>query len=115
MDKIFKTKIFIAVPGNPQQKIVGTAYYDTIKYQDKLWLVPGWLDTPSAGMSKPERLICLDGLTYEESPNDPRGDYVLNDPVPTFVLNGRIPPELVDMFGVILGPDILFPSRFGGN
>jgi len=63
----------------------------------------------------PRRIICLDGLTYEESPNDPQCDYVLTDPVPKFVLDGQTPPELRDTFGVIEGPDILFPIAFGSN
>jgi hypothetical protein len=84
-----------------------------IKYQDMLWLVPKWIDSPSEGTTQPERIICMDGQPYQ--PGGRIGekifDYTLNRPIPTAVLYGPDPSQAAGGFVVELIPDIKLRRR----
>jgi hypothetical protein len=40
---------------------------DVIEHDNKLWLVPQWLDIPAAGVSKPARIIWMDTLPHQKN------------------------------------------------
>jgi hypothetical protein len=77
--KIFQT--FIVEEGGGQIFTM-----DTIEHEEKLWLVPGWIEYPDAGYKVPERLICLDGLRYQTLRNN-KADFAVNVPIPRAVLS----------------------------
>ena len=104
---VLKTLLFFSEDEN------GIIYrVDTIKYTGKIWLVPGWIDNPKAGWRIPERIICLEGLPYEETPGG-SADFLLNGGIPRSVFNGQILPELKNQYTVIEKPDIRFPAIGG--
>lgn len=81
---------------------------DTIEHEGKLWLVPGWIDSPSEGWSSPERIILLDELPHQRmAPGNP-ADWVLNCPMPKAVFAGQIPKQSPYRFVVLERPDIKF-------
>jgi len=45
----------------------GMSVLDTIEHEGRKWLVPFWLTDESSGLSKPERIICLDLLPHQKS------------------------------------------------
>ena len=86
---------------------------DTIEHEGKMWLVPSWLDNPVAGHRIPERLILLDVLPHQKTPDGP-ADFVLSPGIPKSVFDGEVLPQPGDGFVVIEVPeDIQFPA-FGG-
>ena len=98
--KIFKTLVPIEN---------GIFSFDTIEYEDKLWLVPEWLDgTPKKGYSKPARIICMSSL--EQSGSFEENDYVLKHPIPKAVLDGNVPKGLENKYVVIENPAIIFDT-----
>ena len=64
---------------------------DVIEHEGKLWLVPEWLPGPSAGIERPARIVCLDGLPLgKPGPQyQDRTDWFLATPLHTDVLEGR--------------------------
>ena len=64
---------------------------DTIEYDEKMWLVPGWLEAPSEGWKTPVRITLLDSLDHQTAPADFEADFVLKLPIPKDVFEGRIP------------------------
>ena len=100
--RIFKTALaFQDVPD-------GTIYKcDTIEYQGAFWLVPEWLENPDAGVMIPARIICLDGLIHQTTPDNPGADFWLNTGIPKSVFDGAVPPG--DKYVMIERPDIKFP------
>jgi hypothetical protein len=105
--KIFKTWVHLHGKGP-----AGMCIVDTIVYEDKLWLVPEWLDIRGLGVSMPVRIVRLDGLEYEPDPGA-GCDYVLRHSMPTSVFYGRIPPPPDSPYCVIEHPNIQFPC--GGH
>jgi hypothetical protein len=78
---------------------------DAISYEGKTWLVPEWLQGPTAGTRCPARIVCLDGLPQRKpSPQEAACDLVLEAPLKKDVLDGRL---LSHNPLVILRPDIL--------
>ena len=80
---------------------------DAIEYDNKLWLVPKWIDSPAQGVTRPSRLVRFDTMRHQVTPNS-QTDYVLNDPMPAELFAIRTPParpgyEILEM------PDITFP------
>jgi len=63
---------------------------DTISYENKPGLVPYWLAATELGWQTPERIVCLDGLKYQDmTETDYPADYLLNEPIPKSVLDGE--------------------------
>lgn len=79
---------------------------DTISLEGKLWLVPGWLDTPDKKHTMPRRLI--HPLGQEFLPFGKEG-YVLSFPVPKELFDERTPKLPIDGFEVRELPDIAIP------
>jgi hypothetical protein len=62
---------------------------DVIEYQNKLWLVSGWIAGPTAGIECPERIVCLDGLRLDKALPEHNADLVLTTPLSRDILEGR--------------------------
>ncbi len=82
---------------------------DIIEYKGKTWIVGTWLENQGLGISKPERIILLDDLSYTREnlpPLENPVDLVLLTPIPKSVFDlDKSPPELAP-FVVIDHPDI---------
>jgi hypothetical protein len=83
------------------------AFTDVIEHSGKFWLVPEWLDNHVQKVSKPLRIISLETMVHHRMPGNP--DFLVEFPIPQYVLDGRIPPEEAGKFVVIEGPEILIP------
>ena len=105
-DKIYSVLIMIQDSGS-------MAECNAIKHQNKLWLVPQWIDNPTTQTSKPERIICMDGLPYQAGGKvgNREFSYLLSSPIPTAVLYGPNPSQAADGFVVEMSPDIEFQRR----
>jgi hypothetical protein len=93
---------------------VGTAAYirkedgqefigSIIEYEGKLWLVPEWLEGPTAGTRCPARIICTDGLSLTKAASGSPADFVLAMPLNKDILEGR---KVSQNPSVIERPDI---------
>jgi len=80
---------------------------DVIEHAGTFWLVPGWLDNVAHGITQPERMVPLKNLPHQRTTN--RQEFVLHNPVPSFVFFGRIPPGMEERYAVVHSPDISFP------
>ena len=97
--KLFKTLVCFDDSG---------AWYkvDTIEYEGKMWLVPDWIDMPEEKCKRPTRIICLDALRHQNTPQG-SADFLLTYPMPKSVWNdGKIPSKPEDVFVVIEEPNI---------
>jgi len=100
---IYKTAVILSDPGD--NKIY---HADTIEYEGKLWIVPTWIESPFLSYKLPERIVCLQTLRHQKS--DTHGvDYILNDPIPRYVLYGQIPHTSEYAAIVRIRPDIKVP------
>ena len=95
--KIYKTWMLV---GNEIHLV------DTIEHAGQRWLVPGWLDRPSAGWSRPVRIILLDVLAHRRLPEGATEDYILEYSIPKDVFYGRSPPAPGSGFVVLEQPEI---------
>jgi len=108
--KIYKTDIFI-------QEEDGTTSWDnadTIEYDNKLWLVPTWLDSQSQGFAMPERIIRLDSLRPHPQIVGGKLSYLLQHSIPRRVLEGKCLPE-DKLYEILEAPYILVPSVDGAS
>jgi hypothetical protein len=62
---------------------------DVIEYEGKSWLVPEWLQGPTAGTLCPARIICLDDLSVSKAEPQYQVDLVLSIPLNRDILEGR--------------------------
>jgi hypothetical protein len=81
---------------------------DAIEYQGKIWLVPEWLDSPVLGYRIPARIISLETLRHQPMQGW-SAEFVINDPLPIDVIEGRAQSPLIDKYVVIEEPDLRFP------
>ena len=80
---------------------------DTISYEGKLWIVPHWLAARELGWQMPERIVCMDGLNYQGmGESDHPAAYLLNDPIPKSVLDGKTDTVAGHKYVVVERPDI---------
>ena len=79
---------------------------DTIIYEGSKWLVPYWLEKPAEGCTMPLRIICMDLIHHQESPDHETVDYVVNDPVPQSVFDGETDTVEGRKFRVVERPNI---------
>jgi len=77
---------------------------DGMSYENKLWLVPKWLDYPLEKMSKPERMIRFDNLPFDQQQENSPHDFLLQEPIPRDVLDGKT----TEGFEVLLAMSISF-------
>jgi hypothetical protein len=62
--------------------------HDTVLYQEKLWLVTRWIEGPTPGTERPDRIICLDGLPLQKADPSYRADLLLTLPLNKDTLAG---------------------------
>jgi len=86
---------------------------DTIRYEDKLWLVPLWLENKVEGLKMPARIIRIDTLKYQKLPvgSGSRADFVLNDPLPKSLLNCHVQPPTDFGYEFVDAPEIYVSTR----
>jgi hypothetical protein len=85
---------------------------DTIEYQGRFWLVPAWLDRRSAGWTRPLRIVWLATGQHKRTKVNDQADFLVEEPIPKAVFDGRIPSQLTGKVAVIEAPDIkvYFPA-----
>jgi hypothetical protein len=100
---ILRTVVIIAEGGSIYMS-------DTVSHEGGLWLVPAWSDPQADGLIYPNRLIRIDRLRLQKlaAGNHYGADYVLNDPMPKWLFDHAIPPELEGRFDVIERPNLGF-------
>ena len=81
---------------------------DVIEFEGTFWLVPEWLDVPARGVTKPRRIVSLAKVRYQRTPGADR-EFVVNDPIPIAVLEGRAPSQIAERYDVRELPEIEFP------
>jgi hypothetical protein len=74
-----------------------------------MWLAPEWVQEASKPYSKPARLIGMSGLKYRSMPMRSEVDFVMENPVPEEVLNGR--GQQATSFVVLESPDVRIPNK----
>lgn len=99
-DRILKT--LLGFPGGSELFLC-----DTIEHEGALWLVPEWLEAPDLKVRKPVRIIRLSGLEYQQFQNPHPADFLLNDPIPKDVFEGRAPSVEGGPFLVVEAPEIV--------
>lgn len=77
---------------------------DAINYQEGIWLVPDWNTDQASGISKPERMIRIDGLVLCESTFPGCRLLLVPGQLPEGVLHGDINPR--PPIEVVKSPDI---------
>ncbi|MFW9874925.1 MAG: hypothetical protein ACFFG0_17600 [Candidatus Thorarchaeota archaeon] len=80
---------------------------DTIKLNDKFWLVPEWIDNLSEGTRQPLRIICLDYLPHQKIDSGSPADFLLKVPIPICVFKGEVPAETKFRFEIVENPDVI--------
>jgi hypothetical protein len=81
---------------------------DVIEYQNEFWLVPEWLDIPARGLTQPRRIIRMAAVPHQ--PPAMKGhDFVVNDPIPIEIFEGRADSALAKRYGAQELPDIFLP------
>ena len=80
---------------------------DVIEFDGHAWLVPEWIDLPGEKVTMPARIVLLDVIPHQRGEAPPQ--VVVTGPVPRFVFEGRIPPELETQYVVIELPNIRLP------
>ncbi len=82
--------------------------YDTIEHEEKLWLVPRWIDTRAPAYKKPRRLISLTDLPHQKLPPGRKdADYILTIPMPRAVTAGLVRSVGGHQFVVREQPDLI--------
>lgn len=87
---------------------VGDTIYaaDVIEHEGKLWIVPHWLDSPTEGWSTPTRIIRMDKLPHQATPNRPEA-FVVNVPIPKEFVGLEPIPALAKIgFEIVETPDV---------
>jgi hypothetical protein len=81
---------------------------DVIEHDGLFWLVPEWLDLPAQGVTMPRRIVSLATMAHQRHEGaDP--EFVVNNPIPKAVFEGRAPSLLADRYGVQELPEIRIP------
>jgi hypothetical protein len=102
--KIYKAMVIIA------SDVHETRMVDVIEHDGEFWLVPEWLDNQVRRLTKPLRIVSLRTLPHQRiAGKDHPPDFVVNDPVPKYVFDGRTPPQEADKYVVVEGPEIYIP------
>jgi len=104
-------KIYQALVGND---VDGVLYaVDVIRHDRKLWLVTGWLELPSLGVSRPIRIIRFDNRQHQRMPaalKQGMPEYILNGPVPKALLDGPARPQQAFSYEDVDAPEIDIPA-----
>ncbi len=118
MNKIYKIKLYILEQNifnyslQTFVRICEVKICDMIPYKNKVWLVPEWIERPDIGMSMPVRIISLEEPLKYYKVYDSTHNFVLDHIIPRYVLNGKVPNQLLSLYTVQFLPPISFPSVF---
>ena len=82
---------------------------DTIEYEGGLWLVPHWIENLSEQYQSPTRIIRMDKLKHQKISKNYPADYLLNEPMPQSILDGRAQTAGGVSFEVVEAPNIRIP------
>jgi hypothetical protein len=83
---------------------------DTIEFGGKYWLVPKWIVFSDEKVQKPARIIALETIPHQSlQRTDYPAAFVVNGPLPRFLIEGEVPPEAEKLYVVIMAPDIVVP------
>jgi hypothetical protein len=85
---------------------------DTINYDNNWWLVPEWYDNKSKGWIMPKRIIQLDSLPHQVIDSGNPVDFVLDNPMPKDVFDGKTKKHKSKQFCVLIDPEIKLPRHF---
>ncbi|WP_169731733.1 hypothetical protein [Sphingomonas jaspsi] len=85
----------------------GLCEMDVIEHDGEHWLVPEWLQHTKEGWMTPIRIIRLIGLQHQRG--TVWGDFLVNDPIPEAVIEGRL-PKGPSRYTVVERPDIRVPT-----
>jgi hypothetical protein len=86
----------------------GMSYCDGVEYEDIIWLVPRWLNSPEEGFRRPERMIRLDQFEHQIFPPPSPIDIAVNEPVPLALYAGELTPALKEQYALYERPDFRF-------
>jgi hypothetical protein len=102
MEEAFKMKIFSVMVSD------GTGLHSigAIEYENNIWLVPVWIESPHEGWKKPERIIRLRRDRFQSMPPGFQANFFVPLPIPKVVFSGRVPPELASEYEVVENPQI---------
>lgn len=79
---------------------------DTIWYDNKLWMVPEWIEQPARRSQQPARIVRIDLMNYQKI-DDMVLDYVLNDELPEAALY----EQAAEGFEILTRPCVFFPFQ----
>ena len=101
-----KRLILRTMLGHDDSSII--SIYDTIEHEEKLWLVPSWIDTRESFYKRPRRLISLTDLPHQKLSLGRRdADYILTIPMPRAVSAGLVRSVAGHQFVVREKPDLI--------
>jgi hypothetical protein len=101
--------VFKAMVGTDQGSMLQV---DAIEFENKLWLVPHWLEAPAQGIRMPRRIIRFDNLPHQDlrGKNASFGDFVLSYGIPKALLDETISsPTIAIPFEIRELPEIRLP------
>lgn len=93
----------VAVPGMGEIRS-----FDAFEYEGKKWLAPHWLDNLTKGVSTPFRIIRFDNLPHHATPKAPWGEYALENPLPSALLEMKPVAGPIEGYEFRECPDIQF-------
>jgi hypothetical protein len=82
---------------------------DAVEHEGGMWLVPMWLEEPATRSRRPLRIVRMDTLPHQKMPANWQQDFVLNEPMPRAVFEGRVPQGQEAKYVVIEAPEISLP------
>ena len=84
---------------------------DGIEYEGSIWIVPKWLNYPSEGNKKPERIIRLQKDETQYTPNSSMQRYLAKYPLPAILQSALNQSEIPSGYAVQFLPDLTFAIR----
>ena len=84
---------------------------DGIEYEGAIWIVPKWLNYPSQGNKKPERIIRLQKDETQYTPNSSMQLYLAMYPLPAILETALNQSEIPEGYAVQFLPDLAFPIQ----
>lgn len=83
------------------------AHCDAVEYDETIWLVPRWIDSPE-GYRTPERMLRLDQFEHQMFPAPSPINIAINEPVPHALYSGELTEELKVKYMLYDRPDFRF-------
>jgi hypothetical protein len=79
---------------------------DVIAHEGKFWLVPEWLDNQTKTATRPVRIVSLETMVHHRTEGQ-NPEFLVENPIPTYVFDGQIPPAEASKYVVVEYPGIL--------